>query len=232
MLDLSRSLFIALIIAVAASVLLAQQLNSGSPTQAAKPAPADEWGDDFSGPQLDQAKWERFTLEGGSGGTIKIEDGQLRMRSVSGARSGVRSKQEFTGDHFVINATLAKVGTGLPEPGQPSAQLGNAILTVLFDGSGRNRIEWILTSENMFEAWVFVDGRAERLDSRNMATKVTSPTLSIARRGDLYLFALNGQVGLQKIVKNFPRSFHLMLYGYGSSENNWDSVQVLIPKKS
>ena len=154
------------------------------------------------------------------------------MRGVSGARSGVRSKQSFTGDHFVINATLAKVGAALPESGSSGAPLGNAVLAVLFDSSGRNRIEWILTSEGMFEAWAIVDGRGERLDSRNLATKAPKPTLSIARRGDEYLFALNGQVGLQKNIKNLPRAFRLMLYGYGSSENNWDSAQILVPKKS
>jgi hypothetical protein len=119
---------------------------------------------------------------------------------------------------------------GLPEPGQPSP-LGNAIVTILFDSSGRNRVEWLLTSEGMFEAWAVVDGRSERLDGRNLATKAPTPTLSIARRGDEFLFALNGQVGLQKTIKNLPRSFRVMLYGYGSSENNWDSLQVLITKK-
>ena len=89
----------------------------------------------------------------------------------------------------------------------------------------------MLTSEGMFEAWAVVDGRAERLDNRNLATKATTPTLSIARRGDEYLFALNGQVGLQKTVKNMAKSFRVMLYGYGSSENNWDSIQVLVTKK-
>jgi hypothetical protein len=119
----------------------------------------------------------------------------------------------------------------LPEPGQSGAWPGNAIVNVLFDSSGRNRVEWILTSEGIFEAWAVVDGRGERLDNRNLATKAPNPTLSIARRGDEFLFALNGQIGLQKTVKNLPRSFHIMLYGYGSSETNWDSVQVLMSKK-
>jgi hypothetical protein len=213
-----------------ASALSAWQQPTSSPAKQQGP-PVDEWGDDFNGDQLDETKWERFSFEGGNGGTLKVEEGQLRLRSVSGARSGVRSKPSFNGDHFVINASLAKVGAALPEPGQSGAPLGNAIVTVLFDSSGRNRIEWILTSEGMFEAWAIVDGRAERLDSRNMATKATTPTLSIARRGDEYLFALNGQVGLQKTIKNFPGSFRVMLYGYGSSENNWDAVQVLVTKK-
>jgi len=234
MLNFSRSFMLALVVCLATSVSLAQEKPGPSPTPSPKPsgAPAaDEWGDDFNGKLLDEKKWERFTFEGGSGGTLKVEDGQLRMRGVSGARSGVRSTKTFTGDHFVINAVLTKVGAPLPEPGQPGARPGNAILTVLFDSSGRNRIEWILTSEGIFEAWAMVDGRGERLDSRNLATKATNPTLSIARRGDEYLFALNGQVGLQKTIKNLPRGFHVMLYGYGSSENNWDSVQVLMSKK-
>jgi hypothetical protein len=233
MLNLARSFFIAVMICAAASVALAQE-SAPSPTPAAKTpaAPAvDEWGDDFNGQELDQSKWERFTFEGGNGGTFKVGEGQLQMRGVSGARSGVRSKQAFTGDHFVINATLAKVGAALPESGMSSTPRGNAILTALFDSSGRNRIEWILTSDGTFEAWVMVDGRGERIDSRNLGTKAASPTLSIARRGDDYFFALNGQVGLQKSIKNLPRTFRVMLYGYGSSENNWDSVKVVVPKK-
>jgi hypothetical protein len=79
----------------------------------------------------------------------------------------------------------------------------------------------------MFEPWAVVDGRAERLDGRNLATKATNPTLRIARRGDEFLFALNGQVGLTQTVKNLPRSSRVTLYGYGSSENNWDSIQLL-----
>ena len=212
---------------LSASFAMAQQ---NTPAKPQGPS-VDQWSDDFSGTELNEKNWERFSFEGGNGGTLKVVDGQLQMRSVSGARSGVRSKQNFNGDHFVINAVLARVGAGLPEPGQPSAPLGNAIVTVLFDSSGRNRVEWMLTSEGMFEAWAVVDGRAERLDNRNLATKATTPTLSIARRGDEYLFALNGQVGLQKTVKSLPKSFRVMLYGYGSSENNWDSIQVLVTKK-
>ena len=227
----TRLFLIALVIVLAAVASPAQERSGSAPAPSSKPPAVDEWGDDFNGMELDQTKWERFTFEGGNGGTLKVEGGQLRMRGVSGARSGVRSTKTFTGDHFVINAVLAKVGAGLPEPGQSATPPGNAILTVLFDSSGRNRIEWILTSEGIFEAWSMIDGRGERLDSRNLATKVINPTLSIARRGDEYLFALNGQVGLQKTIKNLPRGFHVMLYGYGSSENNWDSVQVLMTKK-
>jgi hypothetical protein len=233
MLSCARLFLIASIIGLAVAASLAQEGPTPKPAQSPKPsAPAvDEWGDDFNGKGLDQTKWERFSFEGGNGGSFTVEEGQLRMRGVSGARSGVRSTNTFTGDHFVINAVLAKVGAGLPEPGQSGTPPGNAILTVLFDSSGRNRIEWLLTSEGIFEAWSMIDGRGERLDSRNLATKAINPTLSIARRGDEYLFALNGQVGLQKTIKNLPRGFHVMLYGYGSSENNWDSVQILMTKK-
>ena len=114
MLKFSRACLIASMICLAASFTAAQQTNNSAP--APKPAPAvDEWGDNFDGAELDQNKWERFTFEGGNGGTLKVENGELRMRGVGGARSGVRSKQTFTGDHFVINATLAKVGAALPE---------------------------------------------------------------------------------------------------------------------
>ena len=231
MLNVSRLIFIALTIVGSVFVSLGQQPGGQPPAQTAKPPAVDEWADDFNGKDLDQTKWERFSFEGGNGGTFKLEEGQLRMRGVSGARSGVRSVKTFTSDHFVINAVLAKAGAALPELGRSLTAPGNAILTVLFDSSGRNRIEWILSSEGLFEAWAVVDGRSERLDNRNLATKAPTPTLSIARRGDEYLFALNGQVGLQKTVRGLPKSFRLMLYGYGSSENNWDSVQVLVTKK-
>ena len=202
--------------------------QSGKPT----PPPTEEWGDDFSGSDLNPNNWEQFTFEGGSGGTLKVEQGELRLRSVSGARAGVRSKPAFQGDHFLVEGTLARVGPTLPEPGQPNQAPGNGILTVLFDSSGRNRVEWLLTSEGLLEAWVMVDGRAERLDSRNLATKAKGPTLAIVRRGDEFLFMLNGQEGLRKNLKNMPRSFHLMLYGFGSSENNWDSVRVVTVKQA
>jgi hypothetical protein len=202
--------------------------------QAEKPAPppTDEWTDDFSGPDLNPVNWERFTFEGGNGGTVKLDQGELRMRSVSGARAGVRSKPTFSGDHFLIEGTIAKVGPTLSEPGQTGEVPGNGILTVLFDSSGRNRVEWLLTSEGLLEAWAMTDGRAERLDGRNLATKAKNPTLAIVRRGDEFLFMLNGQEGLRKNLKNMPRSFHVMLYGFGSSENNWDSVRVVTVKQS
>lgn len=194
--------------------------------------PTEEWGDDFGGADLNPANWERFSFEGGNGGTVKVEQGELRMRSVSGARAGVLSKLAFKGDHFFVEGTIAKVGPTLPEPGQPNQIPGNGILTVLFDSSGRNRVEWILTSEGLLEAWSMTDGRAERLDGRNLATKAKNPTLAIVRRGDEFIFMLNGQEGLRKNLKSMPRSFHVMLYGFGSSENNWDSVRVVTVKQS
>lgn len=206
------------------------QQPSGSQGPNAQPA-FEEWTDDFNGADLDQSKWEKFTFEGGSGGKIEVKDGQLRQRAMSGSRYGVRSKREFTGDRFIVEGTVAKVGAGLPEPDSKAMPLGFATLTILFDSAGRNRIEWILTSEGTFEAWSIIDGRGERLDNRKLGTKVESPTIGIVRRGDEIFFMLNGQQGLQKTIKNLPRSFRVMLYGYGSSENNWDSVRVVVPKK-
>jgi hypothetical protein len=134
---------------------------------------------------------------------------------------------------------VAKVGPAYPEPGSNSSTIGFASLTLLFDGTGRNRIEWIFTSENTLEAWAITDGRGERLDNRNLGTKMKNPVLSVVRRGDEFLFILNSpdgkpedaQIGLTKTVRNMPKSFHVMLYGFGSSENNWDSVRVVVAKQ-
>jgi hypothetical protein len=41
----------------------------------------------------------------------------------------------------------------------------------------------------------------------------------------------DAQIGLTKTVRNMPKSFHVMLYGFGSSENNWDSVRVVVAKQ-
>jgi hypothetical protein len=213
-----------------------------TPAQQPTPAPAqspatqtplavEEWSDQFDGQALDTEKWERFTFEGGGGGKMEVSQGQLRMRGMGGSRAGVRTRQSFTSDRFIVEATVASVGAALPEPGQTNAPPGNAILTVLFDGSGRNRIEWLLASDGRFEAWSVVDGRGERLDNRKLGTRDEHPVLSIARKGDDYFFALNGVVGLQKSIKNMPRAFRLMLYGYGSSENDWDSARVVVPKQ-
>jgi hypothetical protein len=198
----------------------------------------DEWRDEFDGQALDETKWERFSFEGGGGGKLEVKEGQLRLRSMSRTRAGVRSKQEFSSDRFSFEAQVAKVGPQLPESGGRGGDLGFAGLTILFDGSGRNRVEWILTSEGTFEAWSVVDGRGERLDNRKLGTKIRNPVLAVVRRGDEFLFILNGpdsppqdaQVGLTKTIKNMPRSFRVMLYGFGSSENNWDFARVVTPK--
>jgi hypothetical protein len=211
----------------------ATRAQQPSASTGASPPPliVEEWSDQFDGQTLDPEKWERYTFEGGGGGKVEVGGGELRMRGMGGARAGVRSKPPFNGDRFIVEATVARVGAAMPEPGQSSAPPGNAILTVMFDSTGHNRIEWLLTSDGSFEAWSVVDGKGERLDNHKLGTKLGNPTLSIARRGDDYFFALNGEVGLQKSIRNMPRSFRVMLYGYGSSENDWDSVRVIVPKK-
>lgn len=208
--------------------------------QRTQPAPQfEEWSDDFSGDKLDESKWEKFTFEGASGGKLEVKDGEVRIRSAGKTRAGIRSKKEFSGDRWSVEANLAKVGAGLPERGSSGATLGFATLTILFDGSGRNRIEWILTSEGTFEAWSVVDGRGERLDNRKLGTKMKNPILAIVRNGDEFLFVINdpkgkpeaAQVGLKTTIKNMPKSFTVMLYGFGTSENNWDSARVAVLKK-
>ena len=209
-----------------------------APQQAAPPT--EEWGDTFDGNKLDETKWERYTFEGGNGGKFEVKDGQLRMRGIPDARAGVRSRPEFTSDRFIVEANLAKVGPEMPRPDEAGGgKPGNAILTILFDGSARNRIEWLMTSEGIFEAWVMTDGRGERIDNRRLGTKLKNPIIAIARRGDDFLFILNGpdsppqnaQVGLTKTIKNMPKTFRVMLYGFGSSENSWDSVRVTTVKQ-
>ncbi len=208
-------------------------------TQPGQKTPAfDEWGDTFAGDRLDATRWERFTFEGGGGGKLEVKDGQLQLRSANQTRAGVRSKNLFTGDRFSVEAAVAKVGPQILSPGERAAPLGFASLTLMFDSSGRNRVEWILTSEGTFEAWSVIDGRGERLDNRKLGTKLKNPVLGIVRRGDEFIFVLNdpdgpaekAQVGLRKTIKNLPTTFHVMLYGFGSSENNWDSIRVVTLK--
>jgi hypothetical protein len=241
MLNFQRLIFTTLLICCAMQLTLAQQPAAtptpGQPSNQQAPA-FNMWGDEFSGSALDETKWERFTFEGGGGGKLELKDGQLRIRSMTRTRSGVRSKQEFTGDRFSVEASVAKVGNQILEPGDKSSPLGFAAVTIMFDSSGRNRIEWIFTSEGTFEAWAVIDGQGERIDNRKLGTKLKNPVLAIVRRGDEFLFVLNGpdsppqdaQVGLTKVIKNMPRSFRVMLYGFGSSENDWDSVRVVTPK--
>lgn len=223
----SRLVSLAATLALCAACALAQE--KPAPSQQQQQPQVAEWTDNFDGTQLDANKWERFSFEGTSGGKLKVEEGELRMRGTSGSRSGVRSRQSFTGDRFIFEATITKVDMLLPAPDQKDT-LGTAVLTVMFDGSGRNRIEWVWTSEKTLEAWAVVDGAGERLDNRQLGTKVKNPTLGIVRRGDEFLFMLNGQQGLSKTIKNMPRSFRVMLYGWSSAENHWDSVRVVTVK--
>jgi hypothetical protein len=201
--------------------------TSCGPTEA--PA-VDTWKDDFDGTALDESKWEQFSFEGGSGGVLKVEKGQLKIRAVSLSRSGVRTKDAFTSDRYIVEATVSKVGPAMPDPGASGAPIGNAILTLLFDTSGRNRMEWIFTSEGTFEAWYVSDGRGERLDNRKLYSKEKTPVLGIVRRGDEFFFMLNGEPGVKTTMRGVPRTFHVMLYGYGSSQNEWDSVLIRTAK--
>jgi hypothetical protein len=230
-----KILFFSIIMLLAVSMTAA--VSAQTPTQ---PATTQfiEWSDDFTGDKLDEAKWEKFTFEGGSGGKLEVKEGEVRIRSTAGTRAGIRTKDEFSGDVFAVEARIAKVNAGLPEPGSRNQPLGFATLTILFDGSGRNRIEWIFTSENTFEAWSVVDGRGERLDNKKLGTKMKNPVLLIVRKGDDFSFYINdpkaapqdAQLGLKTTIKNLPKSFHVMLYGYGTSENNWDAVRITVPK--
>jgi hypothetical protein len=220
-------------------LLVLMSASARAAAQTAQPQPAfEEWSDGFNGAALDETKWERFTFEGAGGGKVEVKDGELRLRSQNGSRAGVRSKQSFTADRFSVEARLARIGEQLPQPGDKSSSIGFASLTILFDGSGRNRVEWILTSEGTFEAWSVVDGKGERLDNRKLGTKIKNPVLGLVRRGDEFLFVLNGpdsppqdaQVGLTKTLKNLPRTFRVMLYGFGSSQNDWDALRVVTIK--
>lgn len=199
----------------------------------------DQWSEEFDGDKLDESEWERFTFEGTGGGKLEVSAGQVHIRSANGTRSGIRTKQSFSGSRYSVEARIAKVGPAMPAPNEKAAPLGFGGLTILFDSTGRNRVEWILTSEGTFEAWSIVDGRGERLDNRKLGTKIKNPVIGIIRRGDEFLFVLNGpdsppqaaQVGLTKIIKNMPGSFQVMLYGYGSSENNWDALRIATLKQ-
>lgn len=226
------------LLALAAAALLAASASAsgqqqgqppGAPAQqaqAARPA-LDEWGDDFDGAALDETKWELHTFEGGGGGKVEVKDKKLRMQGSGGSRAGVRSKKTFTADRFFAEAALAKVTERAPQPGETGGmQLGTAVLTVLFDGNSVNRIEWLLRSDGIFEAWLSVDGRMERVDNGKLATKEKSPRLGIARRGEEIYFMLNGEVGLKRTARALPADFKVMLYGFGATENHWDSIRV------
>jgi hypothetical protein len=192
----------------------------------AQQPPVEEWRDDFEGEKLDDTKWEPFTFEGGSGGKIEVKNQQLRMRGAGDSRSGIRSKRSFHGDRFFLEGAIAKVGTRAPRPGEASFPAGFAIVTVLFDGASVNRLEWLLRSDGILEAWQSIEGRLTRLDKGNLATKEKAPQLGIARRGEKVYFMLNREVGLEVTLRGLPMDFKVMVYGFGSSENNWESVAV------
>ena len=204
---------------------VAAQQQPNAPAQTAPP-PVIEWRDDFDGDKLDEAKWDPFTFEGGSGGKIEVKNKQLKMGGAGVSRSGVRTKQAFHGDRFYVEGALAKVGPRLPQPGEASFPPGYAIVTVLFDGNPNYRVEWLLRSDGILEAWQSFDGRLTRLDKGNLATKEQTPLLGIARRGEKIYFMLNREVGLESSARGLSLDFKVMVYGFGSSENNWESVAV------
>ncbi|MDQ6786361.1 MAG: hypothetical protein M3033_06025 [Acidobacteriota bacterium] len=229
-------LFVAIFFLAAAA---SAQQPSATPQQQQSPAPQlVEWSDDFSGDKLDEKKWEKFTFEGGAGGKLEVKDGEVKIRSANGTRAGIRTKESFSGDRFLVEGRVAKVGAAFPDAGGDSSKRGFATLTILFDSAGRNRIEWIFTSDGTLEAWSVVDGRGEQLDNRKLGTKMKNPVLLVGRKGDEFTFFLNDAKGAQQdaqpalkaTVKNMPKSFRVMLYGFGSSENNWDAVKIITPK--
>jgi hypothetical protein len=215
------------VIGINANDLIAKRVGLPAPAPMEAGKLLEGWADSFEGQALDSARWDRFTFEGGGDVQAEVRGGQLHLRGAQGARSGVRSKQTFVGESFTVEATVGKVAAAaLPGPEPRGLPIGHAILTVLFDGSERNRLEWILTSEGTFEAWAIVNGQGERLDDRSLGTNFINPTLGVVRRGDEFTFTVNGQEALRKTVKGLGRSFQVMLYGYSSTENNWDAVRV------
>lgn len=215
------------VIGINANNQIARRVGLPAPTMVEPVKLSDGWRDDFDGKALDTDRWERFTFEGGEDGKVGADGGQLRMRGARGSRSGVRSKQTFASDSFTVEATIGKVSAALPEPEQRNVPIGHAILTLLFDGSEQNRLEWIMTSEGTFEAWAIINGQGERLDNSNLGTNILNPTLGIKRRGDEFTFTVNGEEAIRKTLKMPGSTFQVMLYGYSSTENNWDAVRVL-----
>jgi hypothetical protein len=192
---------------------------------------ANIWSADFKGAKLDESKWEQYTFEGGGGLKVEVTDGQLKLRGSGDSRSGVRTKEMFNGNDFYVEAIVTKPNTRAPRPGEVGFPPGFAILTVLFDGRADKRIEWILTSDGQLQAWATINDRLERLDNNKLGTREKTPKLGIARRGDKILFLINRQVGLQRSIPSLPASFKIMLYGFGSTQNDWDNVLVQTPKQ-
>src|SRR4051794_2468198 len=114
---MSRGIMFRIFIFVFCVVLLACPLQvAARQTQPPLVKPQfDEWTDDFSGDKLDDNKWEKFTFEGGSGGKIEVKNGEVQIRSAAKTRAGIRTRTDFTGDRFIAEAHLAKVGPGYPE---------------------------------------------------------------------------------------------------------------------
>lgn len=186
-----------------------------------------EWRDEFTGDALNEKDWEQYSMEGG--GTIKVSDGKLFTNGKSGSRAGIRSKKTFDAEKFIVSTKIAAITAGISEvSGTPT---GNAILSVMFDNNGTNRLEWVLTTEGRFEAWLMRDGKTIRLDGKNLGTKEKTPTIGIARRGDEFFFMLNGEIGFQKKIKNLPTEFRVMVYGYGTSNDEWDMISVITTQK-
>lgn len=221
-------------LAVVAALLLAVCLTAAGQQpatgQGAQPS-VEEWRDEFDGDKLDETKWERYTFEGGGGGKVEVKEKQLRMRGGEDSRSGVRSRQTFSGDRFFVQAQLTKVGERAPQPNEQGMQAGTAVLTVLFGGNPANRIEWLLRSDGIFEAWLVVDGRSERIDNRQLATKAKTLWLGIGRRGEQIFLMVNDKVALEQNVRGLGSSFKVMLYGFGTTETNWDAVSVQTMKQ-
>ena len=184
--------------------------------------------EEFEGDKLNEKDWEQYSLEGG--GTIIVSDGKLYTSGAGGSRFGVRSKKSYESEKFIVSAKVAGVTAGISDAsGTPT---GNAVLSVMFDNTGKNRLEWVFTTEGRFEAWLMRDGKSERLDNKNLGTKEKSLTLGIARRGDEYFFMLNGEVGLQKKIKDLSKSFRVMVYGFGTSKDEWDMISIITPQNS
>lgn len=210
----------------AISIAAQEQTPKPTPTPPTTPALA-EVKEEFDGDALDSKKWEQYSLSGV--GKIKIEKGKLYTSGANDSRAGVRTTATFSGEKFLVSAKIAKVSAGLSNAsGTPT---GNAILAIMFDNTGVNRLEWLMTTEGRFEAWLMRDGKGERLDANNLGTKEKLPTLGIGRRGDDYFFMLNGEVGLQKKIKNLPLNFRVMLYGFGTSKDEWESISIITPEQ-
>ena len=223
--------FVAVVVAAAAQQTSPPQNLSQPQAQPANAQPAiEEWRDDFDADKLDESKWEPYSFAGG-GGKVEVKDKMLKMHGSADSRAGVRSKQTFRAERFYVEATLVKVGPRASQPGEASFQEGFAILTVLFDGNPANRLEWILRSDGRFEAWQSIDGKMTKVDNGNRATKEKNPRLGIARKDDKIFFMLNGQTGVESTVRGVSQNFKVMLYGFGSTENSWDSVSVQTLKK-